>query len=170
MLAVGGASLVACAGQGVQVPKSKPHGVAELRIEHAPGKSKKDDNWVSDVAVIDGVMLELDDQQGATKIRLSPGVHDVELRSSKVELRNDVVRRPVGRPCYQDRLACTQPPFTEDQLELVPTELPGCSTHAQVHVSEGETVRETMLVDADGVCHRETDGSEPGQTESSEPG
>jgi hypothetical protein len=145
--------LCACAGQGVQVAQSKPHGVAELSIEHTAADQGE---WVSDVAVVDGVALDLDQHHGTMRVRLSPGSHELVLHSAKMEMRNDVVQRPVGRPCLQDRLACVQPPFTEDSMELVPTEMPGCSTRMKLHVSAGETVRETMLVDDAGHCHRES--------------
>jgi hypothetical protein len=34
--------------------------------------------------------------------------------------------------------------------------MPGCSARVELYVSAGETVRETMLVDDAGRCHRES--------------
>lgn len=140
--------LPACAGPRVQVPASVPHAVAELSVAHS-GQAKPGE--VIDVAVLDGVRIDLGTDQGPFSVRLAPGEHEVVLTSANVVFRNQVVRREVPQYCSLPNCAFTVPLY-EDSMELRPVEIPSCSRTMHIKVSAGETVRETLYVGADGKC------------------
>ena len=139
----------ACAGPRVHVSPTQPHATAELIVAHS-GQAKPGE--VVDVAVLDGVRIDLGADEGPHSVRVAPGEHELVLTSANVVFRNQVVRREVPQYCSLPNCAFNMPPLYEDSMELRPVEIPSCSRTMHIKVSAGETVRETLYVAADGKC------------------
>jgi hypothetical protein len=135
-----------CASAG-QVRTTQPHAEVHVSVEH--GSARNNGDYI-DSLYLDGLEYGLVSGKPML-LRLAPGKHELELVSSKTELRPSLVQSEEFNYCRTP--TCTDPRNERsDRIELTPTAGSDCVQTVKLDVKAGENIQATLVATPDGIC------------------